>query len=52
MSGLMAHAKIINGVWRNACALGVFDAELWSVMDLAWEVVLVALNKAADRERS
>lgn len=52
MTGLMAHTKTINGVWRNACALGVFDTELWGVMDLAWEVVLVALTRTVERERA
>lgn len=51
LSSLMAHAKVINGLWRNVCALGVFDAELWGVMDLAWEVVLIALTRIAERER-
>ncbi|KAH9947849.1 hypothetical protein B0H21DRAFT_736614 [Amylocystis lapponica] len=49
LAGLMAHTKAINGLWRNACALGVFDAELWGVMDLAWEIVLTALTRVAER---
>ncbi|EPT01954.1 hypothetical protein FOMPIDRAFT_141772 [Fomitopsis schrenkii] len=28
----------VQGVWRNACALGVFDDGLWSMLDLAWDV--------------
>ena len=31
----MAH---VQGVWRNACALGVFDDGLWAALDLAWDV--------------
>ena len=49
MAGLMAHVKIINGLWQNVCALGVFDAELWGVMDLAWEVVLAAMTKVVEK---
>ncbi|KAI0772939.1 hypothetical protein BD413DRAFT_473910 [Trametes elegans] len=45
---LMAHVKLINGLWQNVCALGVCDAELWGVLDLAWEVVLAALTKVAE----
>ena len=52
LGGLMAHVKVINGLWRNVCALGVSDAELWNVMDIAWEVVLVALTRVAERERA
>lgn len=52
LGALMAHVKVINGLWRNVCALGVSDAELWGVMDVAWEVVLVALTRAAERERA
>ncbi|KAI0363965.1 hypothetical protein BV20DRAFT_1039635 [Pilatotrama ljubarskyi] len=48
MGGLMAHVKLINGLWQNVCALGVFDAELWGVMDLAWEVVLAAMTQVAE----
>jgi hypothetical protein len=28
-------------------ALGLYDSELWDTVDLAWEVVLGALNLAA-----
>ncbi|CDO68613.1 hypothetical protein BN946_scf184996.g44 [Trametes cinnabarina] len=45
---LMAHVKAVNGLWQNACALGVFDAELWGVMDLAWEVILAAMTKISE----
>jgi hypothetical protein len=47
VSRLMAIAKRINGIWRNACALGVHDTDLWDSMDLAWEAVLGAMNAIA-----
>ena len=50
MAGLMGHVKVVNGLWQNACALGVFDAELWGVMDLAWEVVLAAMTKVVENK--
>ncbi|EJF61781.1 hypothetical protein DICSQDRAFT_136297 [Dichomitus squalens LYAD-421 SS1] len=50
LSGLMAHIKVINGLWQNVCALGVFDAELWGVMDLAWDVVLAAMTKVMENK--
>ncbi|KAK7683793.1 hypothetical protein QCA50_013169 [Cerrena zonata] len=46
---LMNYAKVVNAFWRNVCALGVFDAELWGVMDLAWEIILGALTIVAQR---
>ncbi|KAI0942815.1 hypothetical protein AcV7_002122 [Taiwanofungus camphoratus] len=52
LGGLMGHAKVVNGLWRNVCALGVFEAELWGVMDVAWEIVLAALTRVAERERA
>lgn len=48
---LMSNAKAINGLWRNVCALGIQDPELWGVMDLAWEIVLTGLNCLTDRDR-
>jgi len=48
---LMALARVVNGLWRNTCALGIFDPELWAVMDLAWEVILAALTHVAERDR-
>ena len=50
MSTLMSHIKVVNGLWQNVCALGVFDAELWGVMDLAWEVVLAAMTKVMENK--
>jgi len=41
---LLAHAMTINGIWRNVCALGVFDDQLWEVLDLAWEAIIGALD--------
>lgn len=35
---LLGHIKIIQGIWSNACTLGVFDEGLWAV-----EVILNAL---------
>ncbi|PSS34229.1 hypothetical protein PHLCEN_2v1739 [Hermanssonia centrifuga] len=48
---LMAHAKVVNGLWKNTCALGIFDTELWGVMDLAWEVILAALTRIVEIQR-
>ena len=46
VQALLAQAMTINGFWRNACALGIFDLGLWDCMDVAWEVVLTALATA------
>ncbi|KAF7798130.1 hypothetical protein EIP86_009345 [Pleurotus ostreatoroseus] len=48
---LMAHAKVVNGLWKNTCALGIFDTELWAMMDLAWEIILTALNRIIEMSR-
>ncbi|EEB98437.1 hypothetical protein MPER_02052 [Moniliophthora perniciosa FA553] len=34
-------------VWQDMVALGLHDPELWDTIDLAWEVILGALNLAA-----
>ncbi|KAJ6565611.1 hypothetical protein DFH09DRAFT_1363786 [Mycena vulgaris] len=46
-SALMGHAGHVKELWQEMVALGVYDAELWDALDLAWEVVLGALNLAA-----
>jgi len=43
LHALLARAMTINGLWRNVCALGIFDAQLWEILDLVWEVVIGAL---------
>jgi hypothetical protein len=40
---LLTHAMAVNGLWRNACALGIDDAKLWCALDVAWEVLITAL---------
>jgi hypothetical protein len=40
---LLKHTMIVHGLWRDVCALGVFDDNLWDSMDLAWEVLLTAI---------
>lgn len=49
---LLQHAMVINGVWRNVCALGVFEDRLWSAMDFAWEAVLTALAFATGNPKA
>lgn len=43
----MAH---VQGVWRNACALGVFDDGLWAALDMAWDVYGKAVTTNAPGE--
>ncbi|KAJ7291486.1 hypothetical protein C8J57DRAFT_1705080 [Mycena rebaudengoi] len=47
LSALMAHAAHVKELWQDMVALGLHDPELWDALDLAWEVVLGALNLAA-----
>jgi hypothetical protein len=44
---LMSQSNAITGVWKNVVALGISDPDLWDTLDLAWEVLLGALNLAA-----
>jgi len=47
MGALTDVAQNIAAVWRNAVALGIHDPEFWDCLDLAWEVVLGAMNLGA-----
>lgn len=44
---LTTHAAHVKELWQDMVALGLYDSELWDTVDLAWEVVLGALNLAA-----
>ncbi|KIL66105.1 hypothetical protein M378DRAFT_51503, partial [Amanita muscaria Koide BX008] len=44
---LTAHAAHVKELWQDMAALGLYDPELWDTIDLAWEIVLGALNLAA-----
>jgi hypothetical protein len=46
---LLRHAMIINSLWRNACALGVYDDRLWASIDLAWGSIIGAIEIAKTR---
>ena len=43
---LLQYAMRVNGLWRNVCALGIFDSGIWETIDTAWEVLLLALGMA------
>jgi len=47
MSALMGLTRNVMNVWRNACALGIFDRDLWAALDFAWEAILGAMNLVA-----
>ncbi|PFH50870.1 hypothetical protein AMATHDRAFT_60364 [Amanita thiersii Skay4041] len=44
---LTSHAAHVKELWQDMAALGLYDPELWDTIDLAWEIVLGALNLAA-----
>ncbi|KAN0094560.1 hypothetical protein V8E55_002847 [Tylopilus felleus] len=46
---LLTHAMAVNGLWRNACALGIDDEKLWCALDVAWEVLITALAIPTDK---
>jgi len=43
LTALTAHVR---DLWQDMVSLGIFDNELWDTLDLAWEVLLGALNLA------
>ncbi|KAJ7711673.1 hypothetical protein B0H16DRAFT_1627671, partial [Mycena metata] len=47
LSTLMTHAAHVRELWQDMVALGLYDPTLWDSLDLAWEVVLGAMNLAA-----
>ncbi|KAJ6568268.1 hypothetical protein DFH09DRAFT_918153 [Mycena vulgaris] len=49
---LMGHAVHVKELWQDMVTLGVCDPELWDALDLAWEVVLGALDLAAQQAGS
>jgi len=40
---LLQHALVVYGLWQNVSVLGIFDDELWAVLDAAWKVFLTAI---------
>ncbi|KAJ3563871.1 hypothetical protein NP233_g8655 [Leucocoprinus birnbaumii] len=48
VQGLVTQITIVHGIWQNACALGVFDDELWSAIDFAWKLLLMSLAVATN----
>ncbi|THU97501.1 hypothetical protein K435DRAFT_796447 [Dendrothele bispora CBS 962.96] len=49
MQTLTTHAAHVKDFWQDVVALGVNDVALWDTLDLAWEVVLGAMNICAAR---
>ncbi|KAF7366835.1 Clampless protein 1 [Mycena sanguinolenta] len=44
---LLNHAAHVKELWQDMVALGVYDPALWDALDLAWEVVLGGMGRAA-----
>ncbi|KAG8859575.1 hypothetical protein FRB96_004459 [Tulasnella sp. 330] len=43
---LMRRARIVYGVYSNACKVGLADEEFWKCLQLAWKIILMALVNA------
>ncbi|KAK7683646.1 hypothetical protein QCA50_013022 [Cerrena zonata] len=41
----------LNGLVKNVCTLGVSDQGMWGVMDLCWEILLVALRVSVEKAK-
>ncbi len=48
MQRLASQATKVHGLWRNACALGIFDVDLQAFFDLAWEILMKALSRSSN----
>jgi hypothetical protein len=46
VSVLMTHTAHVKELWQDMVALGIDDPALWDTVELAYEVVLGALNLA------
>jgi len=44
MQRLASQAAKVHGLWRNACALGISDADLQAFFNLAWKILMKALT--------
>jgi hypothetical protein len=44
---LTSHAAHVKELWQDMATLGLYNCELWDTIDLAWEIVLEALNLVA-----
>lgn len=40
---LLQQTMTVHGFWQNVCALGIFDDELWDIIDLVWQILLTAV---------
>ncbi|KAF7310296.1 Clampless protein 1 [Mycena indigotica] len=45
-AALLRRAAHVRALWQTLVALGICDAGLWAALDVAWEVMLGALNIA------
>jgi hypothetical protein len=43
---LTTHASHVKALWHDMVSLGLFDIELWDTIDLAWNVLIGAMNLA------
>ncbi len=37
----------VKDLWQDLVSIGLYELELWDTLDLAWEILLGALNLAA-----
>ena len=48
-TALLSLALRVLGLWRNTCALGVNDAQLWGVIERAWGVLVRSLGEGSEQ---
>ncbi|KAF7343314.1 Clampless protein 1 [Mycena venus] len=49
---LLGYTALVQDVWQTAYCLEMYHTEFWDALDLAWELVIMALNLAADAQQS
>ncbi|KAF5351458.1 hypothetical protein D9757_012060 [Collybiopsis confluens] len=47
---LTTHASHVRDLWQDMVSLGMFNVELWDTIDLAWDVLIGAMNLAVMRK--
>lgn len=50
LSKLMGLTVRVKDLWQDIVSLGIHENELWDTLDLAWEILLGALNSAATNQ--
>ncbi|KAJ6565494.1 hypothetical protein DFH09DRAFT_1473543 [Mycena vulgaris] len=48
LAHLLEYVGRVRDVWQTMCRLGMHHVQLWNALDLAWDILMVALNTAGN----